>query len=143
MQLVTDRTVEILIDVCAWTFVLTAAGILIALTFDAVEELLERVRRAADRHRSARRLKPTRAWRSQRGAVAVEFGILLPFMLVLILGGALLNLAITDHGRLENACQAGARAGATDRRPSQCRPLPGVSGSGSPSPFLSAWCHVP
>jgi len=61
MQLVTDRTVEILIDVCAWTFVLTAAGILIALTFVAVEELLERVRRAADRHRSARRLKPTRA----------------------------------------------------------------------------------
>jgi len=113
MQLFTERTVDILMDVCAWTFLLTAVSILIALTFDAVEDLLDRARRAADRHRQARRLTPTRAWKVQRGAVAVEFGILLPFLLLIILGGALLNLAITDHGRLVNACQTGARAGAT------------------------------
>lgn len=101
MQLFTDRTVSLLMDVCAVTFALCGVSILIALTFDAVEDLLQRLGRAL------------RLRRGERGAVAVEAALLFPIFAMLVMGGLVLHLGVVDLQRLETAAQNAARAGAS------------------------------
>lgn len=55
--------------------------------------------------------------RSQRGAAVVEFALVLPLLLVLLIGGIDMSLALYDKAVITNASREGARAGIVARNP--------------------------
>lgn len=61
----------------------------------------------------ARRLKPARAGR--RGAAAVEFAVVLPLLMLLLLGGADFGRCFYSAMAVANAARAGAEYGAMNR----------------------------
>ncbi len=54
---------------------------------------------------------------SQRGAAVVEFALVLPLLLVLLVGGIDMSLALYDKAVITNASREGARAGIVARNP--------------------------
>lgn len=58
-----------------------------------------------------------RAHRHERGAAAVEFALLLPLLLALLLGTVEMGLAMYDKNVLTHASREGARAGIVLRNP--------------------------
>jgi Flp pilus assembly protein TadG len=96
-------------------------------------------------HRGARRAA-FRA-RSQRGAAALEFALVLPIFVVLIFGVVSVGLTYSDHLAITNAAREGARFGAaTDVTQSswatsvQSRVLQTYNNFGSSSPTTSQIC---
>lgn len=60
----------------------------------------------------------TRAHRqTQRGAAVVEFALVLPLLLILLIGGIDMSLALYDKAVITNASREGARAGIVARSP--------------------------
>lgn len=57
-------------------------------------------------------MRPTRM-RDDRGAVAVEFGLVAPLVVMLLLGTITVALAYSQHVALSNAVREGARMGAS------------------------------
>jgi hypothetical protein len=55
---------------------------------------------------------PGRGRRSQRGAVAIEFALVLPLMITLLLGATTVGTTYSDHLAISNAVREGARLGA-------------------------------
>lgn len=55
--------------------------------------------------------------RSQRGAAVVEFALVLPLLLVLLIGGIDMSLALYDKAVITNASREGARVGIVARNP--------------------------
>ncbi|HEX3411269.1 MAG TPA: TadE/TadG family type IV pilus assembly protein [Stellaceae bacterium] len=55
--------------------------------------------------------------RSERGAILVEFAILFPVMILLIIGGIDIGLAMVEANRLNFAVEAGARCQAIKASP--------------------------
>jgi Flp pilus assembly protein TadG len=53
----------------------------------------------------------------QRGAAAVEFALILPILLALLVGGIDASLALYDKAVITNASREGARAGIVARNP--------------------------
>jgi Flp pilus assembly pilin Flp len=51
--------------------------------------------------------------RTERGAVAVEFGLIAPIVIMLLLGTVTVALAYSQHVALSNAVREGARLGAS------------------------------
>ena len=60
---------------------------------------------------------PLRTARSQKGAAAVEFALLLPILLFIFFGIVALSLALDDTAVLTNASREGAREGIVLRSP--------------------------
>ncbi len=61
---------------------------------------------------------PTRPSRpTERGAAAVEFALVLPLLLVVVLAFVQVGLVITDRMLVEGAARAGARTAAVDPDP--------------------------
>jgi|GEM_PF-3446324 len=132
MQWITDKTVGIFADTAMLTMALACICFLFSFTLDCAEEYLDRLlKECRERRRLARTVKPTRAWRGQRGAqmlrrtkyamrlrrgekaaCIVEFALILPLMLLLIVGGAMLHIALVDYGRLHFSVQESSRAAA-------------------------------
>lgn len=54
---------------------------------------------------------------SQRGAAVVEFALILPILLALLVGGIDASLALYDKAVITNASREGARAGIVARNP--------------------------
>ena len=74
----------------------------------------------------ARAQKPEKPWRfavratsrkTQAGAAAVEFALILPMLLILLLGTIEGSLAMYDKAVITNASREGARAGIVARNP--------------------------
>src|SRR5256885_1581632 len=59
--------------------------------------------------RAINNLFPRKMRGSQRGAVAVEFAIVLPLFAILLLGTVEIGLMARDHQVLQNAARDGAR----------------------------------
>ncbi|RDK01161.1 TadE family protein [Paraburkholderia lacunae] len=55
--------------------------------------------------------RPGRAPRASRGSAAIEFAILLPFLVMVLVGIIDVNLIFYDDAIITNAARAGARAG--------------------------------
>ncbi len=60
---------------------------------------------------------PSKRSHTQRGAAVVEFALILPILLGLLLGGIDLSLALYDKAVITNASREGARAGIVARNP--------------------------
>jgi Flp pilus assembly protein TadG len=60
---------------------------------------------------------PSKRSNTQRGAAVVEFALILPILLGLLLGGIDLSLALYDKAVITNASREGARAGIVARNP--------------------------
>lgn len=101
MQWMTDKTAGIFADVAMLTVALACICLLFSITLDWAEKVLDEISRTA-RQRG-----------SERGAVLVEFALILPLVLMLTVGGALLQIALVDYGRLNFSVQESARAGAS------------------------------
>lgn len=101
MQWVTDKTAGIFADVAMLTMALACICLIFSITLDWAEKVLDEISRTI------------RQRRAEKGAVLVEFALLLPVMLMLIVGGALLQIALVDYGRLHFSVQESARAGAS------------------------------
>ena len=69
-----------------------------------------------DPKRQTRR-RPKRQRQMQRGAAAVEFALILPILLALLVGGIDASLALYDKAVITNASREGARAGIVARNP--------------------------
>ena len=54
---------------------------------------------------------------TQQGAAVVEFALVLPLLLVLLIGGIDMSLALYDKAVITNASREGARAGIVARNP--------------------------
>jgi len=67
-----------------------------------------------DSKRQTRRRPKTQM---QRGAAAVEFALILPILLALLVGGIDASLALYDKAVITNASREGARAGIVARNP--------------------------
>ena len=61
--------------------------------------------------------RPPHSKRSQHGAAVVEFALILPILLGLLIGGIDLSLALYDKTVITNASREGARAGIVARNP--------------------------
>lgn len=72
--------------------------------------------KSAPRPKRSRRLKWFFSCR-QRGSATVEFALLLPLLLGLLLGVVEIGLALYDKAVLTQACREGARAGIVLRSP--------------------------
>lgn len=70
--------------------------------------------RSGNRHSS---LRETRVKHSQRGTATVEFGLLLPVLLLIVSGIIEFGLALYDKAVITNASREGARAGIVLRVP--------------------------
>lgn len=75
-----------------------------------------RARALFHRHRAHSTGGP-RHQRSQRGAAVVEFALVLPLLLVLLIGGIDMSLALYDKAVITNDSREGARAGIVARNP--------------------------
>lgn len=79
--------------------------------------------------------RPSRAGRWASGSVAVEFAILLPFLIMVLVGIIDVNLVLYDKAVLANAARMGARAGTMLRVPplttSQIAQITSANASGS------------
>ena len=77
---------------------------------------------------ASRTARPQRAWgraagaKVQRGAAAVEFALILPVLVILLLGTIEGSLAMYDKAVITNASREGARAGIVARRIPQTNP---------------------
>lgn len=60
---------------------------------------------------------PSKRSNTQRGAAVVEFALILPILLGLLIGGIDLSLALYDKAVITNASREGARAGIVARNP--------------------------
>ena len=60
---------------------------------------------------------PSKRSNTQRGAAVVEFALILPILLGLLIGGIDLSLALYDKTVITNASREGARAGIVARNP--------------------------
>ena len=60
---------------------------------------------------------PSKRSHTQRGAAVVEFALILPILLGLLVGGIDLSLALYDKAVITNASREGARAGIVARNP--------------------------
>ena len=60
---------------------------------------------------------PSKRSHTQRGAAVVEFALILPILLGLLIGGIDLSLALYDKAVITNASREGARAGIVARNP--------------------------
>ena len=69
-----------------------------------------------DPKRQTRR-RSKRQRQMQRGAAAVEFALILPILLALLVGGIDASLALYDKAVITNASREGARAGIVARNP--------------------------
>ena len=69
-----------------------------------------------DPKRQTRR-RPKRQRQMQCGAAAVEFALILPILLALLVGGIDASLALYDKAVITNASREGARAGIVARNP--------------------------
>ena len=69
-----------------------------------------------DPKRQTRR-RSKRQRQRQRGAAAVEFALILPILLALLVGGIDASLALYDKAVITNASREGARAGIVARNP--------------------------
>ncbi len=56
-------------------------------------------------------------WHAQQGAAVVEFALVLPLLLVLLIGGIDMSLALYDKAVITNASREGARVGIVARNP--------------------------
>ena len=70
---------------------------------------------ASSPHKAGRRGGPSPA--QQRGAAVVEFALILPILLGLLVGGIDASLALYDKAVITNASREGARAGIVARNP--------------------------
>ena len=61
--------------------------------------------------------RPPHSKHSQHGAAVVEFALILPILLGLLIGGIDLSLALYDKTVITNASREGARAGIVARNP--------------------------
>lgn len=68
-------------------------------------------------HRRFHLHRPSNSPSAQRGAAAVEFALILPLLLGLLIGGIDLSLALYDKTVITNASREGARAGIVARNP--------------------------
>ena len=80
--------------------------------------------RAAQRRAHA--LRPRRV-RDESGAVAVEFALILPILVMLLLGVTTAGLTYSDHLAITNAAREGGRQSTTTvsppSGPTTCRPV--------------------
>ncbi len=65
----------------------------------------------ADHHKPTCMRRPATGARAQQGAAAVEFALILPILLLVLLGTVELSLALYNKAILTNASREGARAG--------------------------------
>jgi Flp pilus assembly protein TadG len=65
----------------------------------------------AAHHKPTCMRRPTAGARAQQGAAAVEFALILPVLLLVLLGTVELSLALYNKAILTNASREGARAG--------------------------------
>lgn len=61
--------------------------------------------------------RPSTSRNGQRGAAVVEFALILPILLALLVGGMDASLALYDKAVITNASREGARAGIVARNP--------------------------